>query len=838
MDGQACPLVGGLKLRYIPHKEGARDGQTGLSSSKRPQAEIHPPRRSKVGTNIPPITAIIEEDNGWGVPIKEKETRGERISSENASTNAHTTSNDASFTSPNTDQMPHPDSNFFIPPCPTECKPRVGMVFQKLEDGILFYKEYAALAGFDIRMSTTTTSSDGVKVWKYILCSREGHKHFAPGAKLAHKQVEASQNGRKTKRRRIFNRTGCRARVIFSLCGTSGYTITLFEERHNHLMLSIMSRPFLKINRNIDIGHKKFMLNCAKANIGTMKSFRLFKESVGSYNNIGATSIDFKNFKRDLKAYVAGGDAQMIIDKLFRRQETCPAFRFAYDVDESDQLIRLFWCDPVARKNWAMFGDVLSFDATYETNRYNMVFTPFTGVDNHQKCVTFGAGLLRTEDIEYYTWVFRQFQDAMDHDPKCIITDQDPSLHTAVSEVFPHTTHRYCMWHITKKLGGKVGEPLNKDTNFMTRFNEVVWSHYLDSVEFENQWHEVMNDYDLVSHKWFIKLFEIRTSWIPAYFRDLFMAGLLRTTSRSESENSFFGEFSNQNFSLVEFFMQFESAMDAKRHRNALLNAETESCTPVFKTPLAIERHAASIYTLTVFYNVQKEICAACFSCSVVHVDDVEDKVQYTIKDMRGMLFIVMYSSDTGCASCSCKHYQRIGLLCRHIFVVLQAMGCHNIPELYVSKRWCKNDIVYRSVGTTTANYEKDYIRENTKWSINKLWSDIHACVALVEHDSDLLGSFSEVIRAQKTKLQGLSVSDELQGTKNKMFESFYGIASPSEVRVLPPEKVHNKGSGKRIKSAKELAIEQSKKHKRLCRTCNQTGFHDSRNCPLNKSTS
>ncbi|VFQ73601.1 unnamed protein product [Cuscuta campestris] len=80
MDGQACPLVGGLKLRYIPHKEGARDGQTGLSSSKRPQAEIHPPRRSKVGTNIPPITAIIEEDNGWGVPIKEKETRGERIS--------------------------------------------------------------------------------------------------------------------------------------------------------------------------------------------------------------------------------------------------------------------------------------------------------------------------------------------------------------------------------------------------------------------------------------------------------------------------------------------------------------------------------------------------------------------------------------------------------------------------------------------------------------------------------------------------------------------------------------------------------------------------------------
>ncbi|VFQ93829.1 unnamed protein product [Cuscuta campestris] len=567
--------------------------------------------------------------------------------------------------------------------------------------------------------------------------------------------------------------------------------------------------------------------------------FEKLEDGISFYKNYallaGATAIDFKNFKRDLKAYVAGGDAQMIIDKMFRRQETCPAFRFAYDVDETDQLTRLFWCDPVARKNWALFGDVLSFDATYETNRYNMVFTPFTGVDNHQKCVTFGAGLLRNEDIESYTWIFRQFQDAMDHDPQCIITDQDPSLTTAISEVFPQTTHRYCMWHITKKVGKKVGEPLNKDSVFLTQLNDVIWSHYLDPRDFEHKWNEVMHTYNLVNHKWFVKLFNIRQTWIPAYFRDQFMAGLLRTTSRSESENSFFGEFSNPHFSLVEFSMQFESAMDAQRHRNAKLNADSESCIPVFKTPLPIERHAAAIYTLSVFYDVQKEICAACFSCFSTHVENIDDKLHYMIKDNRGMTFSVMYSADNSYASCSCKHYQRVGLLCRHIFVVLIAMGCPTIPDNYVTKRWCKIDIAKRYLGFVSCGIEGDSNQENTRWKINHLWANIHACVALAENDSELLDAFTQVIKTQKQNLERSAYSGDSEPEKNKIFESYYGTPAPSEIRVLPPEKVHNKGSGKRIKSAVEISMEQSKKQKRVCRTCKEVGYHDSRNCPMNK---
>nr|KAJ0198847.1 hypothetical protein LSAT_V11C600333120 [Lactuca sativa] len=89
-------------------------------------------------------------------------------------------------------------------------------------------------------------------------------------------------------------------------------------------------------------------------------------------------------------------------------------------------------------------------------NKYNMVFIPFTGIDNHKKCVTFGAGLLSREDGSSYSWLLRAFLKAFKKHPTLVLTDQDPTLKRVVNEVFPMSAHRFCMWHITKKLPNKV----------------------------------------------------------------------------------------------------------------------------------------------------------------------------------------------------------------------------------------------------------------------------------------------------------------------------------------------------------------------------------------------
>ena len=94
--------------------------------------------------------------------------------------------------------------------------------------------------------------------------------------------------------------------------------------------------------------------------------------------------------------------------------------------------------------------------------RYNMVFAPFTGVDKHNKCVTFASTLLSREDVTNFTWAFNAMLKAMRRNPVVLVTDQCPAMKQAVPECFkatdefPASRHRLCMWHITEKFPAKV----------------------------------------------------------------------------------------------------------------------------------------------------------------------------------------------------------------------------------------------------------------------------------------------------------------------------------------------------------------------------------------------
>ncbi|KAK1406358.1 hypothetical protein QVD17_41652 [Tagetes erecta] len=149
------------------------------------------------------------------------------------------------------------------------------------------------------------------------------------------------------------------------------------------------------------------------------------------------------------------------------------------------------------------------------SNRYSMVFVPFTGIDNHNNNVSFGAAILASETAETYKWL---------------------------EEVFTGSRHRLCMWHVMHKLSTKVGVTLCNTTDFKQRICDIVWTDSLSPVEFEVGWHSVIQDFDLSDNNWLANIYDMRESWIPAYYRDELMSGLMRTTSRSESENHFFGQ--------------------------------------------------------------------------------------------------------------------------------------------------------------------------------------------------------------------------------------------------------------------------------------------------------
>lgn len=170
----------------------------------------------------------------------------------------------------------------------------------------------------------------------------------------------------------------------------------------------------------------------------------------------------------------------------------------------------------------------------------------------------------------------------------------------------------------------------------MVKMKHFIWSSTLDPSEFEKGWKSILKEFKLEGHRWLWEMYAIRTSWIPAFFRDGPMFGLMRTTSRSESENNFFGQFHKQSDTLCEFYLRFESAMDKQRHESSRLNEEGRSAIPSTVSTLFLEADAAQLYTRPIFYKIQEEILACCYDMRIISIGPLVDGVKsYQIKDVK-----------------------------------------------------------------------------------------------------------------------------------------------------------------------------------------------------------
>jgi len=85
----------------------------------------------------------------------------------------------------------------------------------------------------------------------------------------------------------------------------------------------------------------------------------------GGYHKVGFIRKDIYNEQarmRKLKTTDAGGALKY--PSLLCQKD--PIMVVTYTVDERERLQYLFWCDAESQMNYKVFGDVLTFDATYK----------------------------------------------------------------------------------------------------------------------------------------------------------------------------------------------------------------------------------------------------------------------------------------------------------------------------------------------------------------------------------------------------------------------------------------------------------------------------------------
>lgn len=172
-----------------------------------------------------------------------------------------------------------------------------------------------------------------------------------------------------------------------------------------------------------------------------------------------------------------------------------------------------------------------------------------------------------------------------------------------------------------------------RENEFLKSISRVIWDNHPTESDFENDWKSVIDEFKLSENSWFSDIYDIRSSWIPVYFKDVNMGGLLRTTSRSESENSFFGRFLHGYMSLVEFYFGYNNAMEAQRNVRAKYDHETSTSLVKLITQLDIEKHAGEIFTHSIFKEMQKEIESAIYKCCIDDISTDQDMKLFTIRD-------------------------------------------------------------------------------------------------------------------------------------------------------------------------------------------------------------
>ncbi|XP_028083703.1 protein FAR1-RELATED SEQUENCE 6-like [Camellia sinensis] len=240
------------------------------------------------------------------------------------------------------------------------------------------------------------------------------------------------------------------------------------------------------------------------------------------HENLSFLEKDARNYLAIVRRLQLGkGDVIAMHNYFLKMQADNFDFFYMMDLDDDGRLENVFWADARSRVAFKEFGDVVMFNTTYLVIKYVMPFALFIGVNQHGHSTLLGCGLIIGDDTKTFMWLFQSWLPCMSEcPPSAIITDQDKAMKKAIKCAFLNSQHRWCLWHIMKKLPKKLSG--YKQYESIKFFIQIVIDDSLTKEEFEKNWEHFIEKYKLESNEWSLRLYDERHRWVPAFVKDIF----------------------------------------------------------------------------------------------------------------------------------------------------------------------------------------------------------------------------------------------------------------------------------------------------------------------------
>jgi hypothetical protein len=221
--------------------------------------------------------------------------------------------------------------------------------------------------------------------------------------------------------------------------------------------------------------------------IGPRAAHELASRQVGGSFNLSYTRLDHKNYLRTKRAHeMAYGEAGSMLKYFQDKIAENHSFQYALLMDCEEQIANVFWVDAKMLIDYAHFGDVVTFDTTFGTNKESRSFGVFVGFNHFRETVIFGAALLYSETYESFKCLFETFTQAHNEKkPRTIFIDQDFAMGKAVEEVFSQAWHGLCTFHIMQNaIKHLSNEKKSNDSSILANFSACMFE-YEDKEKFE-----------------------------------------------------------------------------------------------------------------------------------------------------------------------------------------------------------------------------------------------------------------------------------------------------------------------------------------------------------------
>lgn len=233
---------------------------------------------------------------------------------------------------------------------------------------------------------------------------------------------------------------GCKACARVHMRRSGQWIVTKVDDDHNHPLNPNQARHWNSHN-HIDESTRCIMKGLMENNVATTQMYGYIAGLHGGASVLPFTRTYFNNVKQAIRSEESTDDVKKTLQFFADMQRSSKNFFYSVDVGTDGKIKNIFWSHAWSRLSYEYFGDVVTFDSTYQTNLYGMPFAPFVGVNNHFQTVIFGCALIREETDEAYKWLFRTFIQAMNG-------KKPVGILTGLSIIAHHISHLIMKKHV------------------------------------------------------------------------------------------------------------------------------------------------------------------------------------------------------------------------------------------------------------------------------------------------------------------------------------------------------------------------------------------------------